>query len=779
MNHPWLRKLLDIESIPADATDLAIVWQHPWPAWVWFLLILLAATFAWWTYFHIEGRRSARVLLAGLRAAALVAILLLISGPMLEMPRERTEEDWVVFLADRSASMNVADVAAGSLRRTRDDQLRGIVDANGPLWNELDTDRQLVWLGFHQGAFDIAGPTSAAAGADTFAPSDLGPSDGWRTNINAALEQALQRAAARPLSGIVIFSDGRTTDPPSRALVKRLQSENIRVSVVPLGSADATGDLAVRRVDAPRRAFLRDRVPVAVEIDRTAADSSPDAVVTLVDRASGRELDRRSLSEAGADGRIMLSGEPSAAGAAEWSVTIDSGGADLIPENNTSTVSIELIDRPLRVLYIDGYPRWEYRYVKNLLVREASTESSIMLLSADRDFAQEGNTPISRLPRTAEEFAAYDVIIIGDVPATFFTSEQIDLMRDQVARRGAGMLWIGGPRYTPATYAGCSLVDLLPIRGNLTLDTLDQPITLAPTPLAERLGILQMAVGDDRGWPAVLSDETSGWSALQWAQHIPADQLKPTAEVIAHTVQPIDQVPAPIVVHMRFGAGRVLYVATDEIWRWRYGRGELFPEQFWLQLVRLLGRETLGTGAGTADLVIDPDQVLVGQPAQVVFRVNDEQALPPALTSVGASELSPSGHATDLILRRVGGDEGAAEFVATVVPDSDGSHTVTISDPLFAQLQLSASVMAQRPDDELRHPEADHTLLAALAHDTGGRVLDPADLAALRDPQVLPNRAVTTVTSIRENIWNTPLAFALVLLLLTFEWVGRKLLRLT
>jgi hypothetical protein len=769
VNHPWLRWLLDVDSIPPDAEGVVLGWEHPWPAWVWVLIVVAALVLAWVTYFPVEGRRSVRAMLAAVRGFALLAIAVLISGPVLEMPQERTEQDWVLILADRSASLSVADVGSGGARISRDEQMATSLRDHADLFKELARTRQLVWLGFHQGAFDLRfDPETGVV--------DLGDATGWRTSLSTALEQALQRAAARPLSGVVLFSDGRTSDAPTRALVRRLQSEDVRVSVAPLGSSEPTGDLAVRRIEAPQRAFVRDRVPVSVELDRVGNAVARDGMVRLVDTSTGRELDSVALSEVDDRGHVTLSGEPTSAGQATWQVVVDAGDRDLVPENNAQLVTVELIDRPLRVLYIEGYPRWEYRYFKNLLVREESIESSVMLLSADRDFAQEGNAPITRLPRTAEEFAAYDVIALGDVPATFFPAEQLALIRDQVALRGAGLLWIGGPRSTPSTYAGSELADLLPMRGDLELESVPMPVNMTPTPLAQRLGVLQMASGARAGWPHELEDPSQGWSSFQWAQHIASSSLKPTTEVLARTVQSIDGEPAPLIMHLRFGAGRVLYLATDEIWRWRYGRGELLPEQFWLQMVRMLGRESLSGGEAVL-LEVEPRRVEVGQPAQLRLRVLDARLADPSVTRMGGSVVSTRGEAADIELQRAS-ESGPAEFITTFISEAAGTFTVRLDDPALGGLRPEATLVVERPDDEMRRPETDHPLLATLAAETGGRVLSPDDLSALRDPQVLPNRSITTMTGIRERIWNTPLALIVVVVLLTLEWVGRKLIRL-
>ena len=121
-------------------------------------------------------------------------------------------------------------------------------------------------------------------------------------------------------------------------------------------------------------------------------------------------------------------------------------------KDNIETHKIQYIDNPIRVLYIDGYPRWEYRYLKSVLVREKSIDSSILLVSADREFAQEGNTPLKRLPQTAEELKEFDVILVGDVHENYWSEKQKQLLKEHVGKRGAGIIWIGGDSMMPYTY---------------------------------------------------------------------------------------------------------------------------------------------------------------------------------------------------------------------------------------------------------------------------------------------------------------------------------------
>lgn len=72
-------------------------------------------------------------------------------------------------------------------------------------------------------------------------------------------------------------------------------------------------------------------------------------------------------------------------------------------------------------------------------------------------------------------------------------------------------------------------------------------------------------------------------------QRIDPSSVKPTAEILADARRRFpaggSAATSAAVLTMRFGAGRVAYVATDETWRWRYGRGESYQERFWLPLI--------------------------------------------------------------------------------------------------------------------------------------------------------------------------------------------------
>jgi hypothetical protein len=317
---------------------------------------------------------------------------------------------------------------------------------------------------------------------------------------------------------------------------------------------------------------------------------------------------------------------------------------------------------------------------------------------------------------------------------------------------------------------------------------------------------------------------------LRYVQRIDEALLKPTVQTLAVALpvgaEPLDAADAPgasderrpaptatvtpsagepLVMLMRFGAGNVLYVATDETWRWRYARGETLFERFWLGLIRAMSRDRLARTGRAARLVVSPERAVVEQPVLLALELFDQRLIDDAPASVEveltrtATDAGAAGFDTfdaaplRLTLRRVGAsdndpttgsadstptDAGAAavRYRATWVASAPGTWTAALSDRALPAADLAAEVEVAWPLDELRRPETDHAALAALAEETDGRVIPPAELADIAD--LLPNRERRRLIERAEPIWDAPITLIIVLSLLTIEWLGRRAIRL-
>lgn len=800
--------LFSLRKLSAADESVTLEFARSMPLWGWIGVVLALGLFACWSYSRLLGPRWARYALGTVRTLALVLVALIIAGPRLVKQSERIEKDWVVVMVDRSASLGVPDAPGGeaAARRAREQQLRSLIGGAWPTFGGLMNERNVLFVGFDGGAFDLklipgSGPGSPPMGLD------LGEPEGRRTRIGQSLEQVVRRTAAKPLAGVVLFTDGRSADAPGRSVLRQLTARQVPIFPVPLGDPSPLLDPAVLRVDATSSAFVGDLIPVTADLAMLGAegDARPRGVVRLVDDATGLVLDERRLGDnderaAGAT-RITLVGKPEAAGRASWSVVLVPEGADISEENNRVAFAVELADRPINVLYVDGYPRWEYRYLKNHLVREQSIRSSVTMLSSDKRYIQEGTEVLASLPRTAQEWARFDAIILGDLRPDVFSAEQLRQIKAVVAQRGTGLMWVAGGGAVPGAWRGTPLEDLIPFSiaqdggstGGAVTPVWLEPVVMSPAPAAGRYGVLRLGESADDGWIPELSSGTLPWSLFRWVQRIPVRSMKPAAESLAWAVPASgavrgdDSQRTPMVMTMRYGAGRTVYVATDEIWRYRFGRGETLPERFWIPLVRLLARESLGRSGKPAVLQVAPQRALTDQPVRITVKLLDQSLLDANPETIRVRiqrtqtardadvfeqiELRPERSADEA-------EGGVGTYSAAWLTAEPGSYAVRAIDPLLAGLELAAQVDVQLPEDELRAPQADHALLNELAAQTGGTVLDAAGLARL--PNLLPNRELRLLgTPEIETLWDKPVVLTMLVVLLTLEWAGRRLIKLS
>ena len=755
-----MRWLFGIESIPHGSTGLEFAWQYPLADWVWLLTWVAAVAIGWWSYQRVIGTPRSRVTLAAIRAALILLLVSLAAGPLLRLGVFESEPDWVAVLVDRSRSMSIEDKRDEAGRPLARESVAQRV-MRDDVWSRIDTTREIVWLGFHASAFDL----------DPNAPASA---DGWTTDLSLPIESALRRLVGRPASAIVVISDGKTPRPIDREVIHALQARALPVFVVPVGSAEPVTDLSITELEAAPRAFVRDHVPVVARVECAGGVPSGPVEVELVDVESGRIIDTVTMTPAeftGDHADAVLTGASPGAGSTKWMVRVRGRGDDLVRGNDERSIEIEFVDRPLRVLYIEGYPRWEYRYLKNLLIREESLESSVMLLSADRDFAQEGNAPLERLPQSTDEFEDYDLFIIGDVPGSSLSQTQIEHIASAVNERGAGLLWIVGERSTPGSWRGTDLESLLPIRG--IPERVDEMVFLEPTAAALRGGVLQLGEGARDEWPVSLGRDGDR-GGLEWALHIDQDSLKPATEVLARAQTRSGVDPTALVVSMRYGAGVIVLVGTDETWRWRHGIGETYQERFWIQFIRYLARGSVQRDDRPFRLVAEPRRPEAGAPALIRVEVQDAKAggvAGDAPLEARAEPLDSSGTVSGQSIQLV---RSGAQWVGAWTPESPGAWRIHVDSSRTGILEQVVEVT--RSDAELLDPKTDHAQLADLATRTGGAVLAPTELNRLET--LLPRRALTKEQAIIDPIWNSPAALIAVLTLFLAEWIGRRRLRL-
>ncbi len=776
---------------------------HPFETWIWAAGIIAIIALSWWSYRSLPGNRLERSLMMAMRSCLLIVLGVLAMGPMLERQRTSTEQDWTLVLVDQSRSMLTPDVAnpnpetsIGNI--TRFDQLNIMLADSTAQWDELSTRKHVQWIGFGDRITPISSQTRQSKAFDH--------PQGSSTNIAQAIKDALNLARARPISSIILISDGRSFDEIDRELINTLNQQQIPIYAVPMGSAQPIADVEIIRIESPTVVFADDRVPMRAIVQTRGID--PKTIqqlglqIEIIDHATANRIAISPIlpNAPRAQGtnttlhEVALSFMPEHIGNYDYDIRIvdrlgnpiDIGSDfDLNPTNNHARTTLGVIDRPMRVLYIDGYPRWEQRYLKNLLLRESSITSSSLLLASTRRSIQDGDELITSLPITKEQWEPFDVIILGDVEPSLFSQSQLDGLREHISTHGAGLLWIAGQGSTPNKWFDTPIASLLPLRKNTSTSSRpvvrpwETQVVMKSTPEANRIGLL--AMNDQRdGWLDRLSNPQTGWSKLRWALAIDPASLKPGVSILATAHPTSTNEPAlPIITMMRYGSGKSIFVGTDEIWRWRYGRGEDLPERFWLPLIRSLGRGTIDRRAAPAQLSIHPNTPMPNQPVQIVLDLFD-QATIDLLPHKVTVEIAPviqqdqtgiHRQPTTLTLQGIGPTR-----TATWVPDQPGIYEVRIiASATLSQVSTKARVIAK--SNEQRQLDTNHALLATLAQETAGQVIQPSAFGSI--PDLIPNRARTTTRSPEQvSLWDRPISLIVPIALLLIEWIGRRRLRL-
>ncbi|MBU0716666.1 MAG: hypothetical protein KJ749_00320 [Planctomycetes bacterium] len=628
--------------------------------------------------------------------------------------------------------------------------------------------------------------------------------DGSRTDGAGAIAQAIDDARGRRLAAIIIASDGRATESSNlEDALDLARGRQIPIYPLRIGSPRRPRDIDVGPLRADGTVFVKDRLAVETVLSASGLAESTPVTVQLIDEQTKEMVASREVTfDSGATtATVELVVQPIRTGLIRYRLEAVPLPNEEVTENNGSTIDVRIIDERLRVLYVEGYPRYEYRYLKNALLREETISLSVLLLEADEGFVQEGTEPIRRFPNTPEELNRYDVVLFGDVDprAGWLTQAQMKMLLDYVGYRGGGFGLLAGERAAPGRFRGTPLEKLVPVRiAGQADEGLDErsagSYRLDLTPEGRRSRLFQTGPEGESWWGG---DDREGGvlPALYWVARTAGP--KPGATVLAYTVSlpgggddASAADPIPLVVTSRYGAGNVFFQATDDTWRWRRHTGEHLHDTYWVRVVRELMR---------ADILAQSRQVVIRTDARVyeygaAARVRVE-VLDPELTVANPEKMEivvtrigeaaegqttiprASRSANSLIVGRFSVDRigvNSNRYEGTYLPPDPGRFRLTVEGlPELVESGGPAAVFhVKLPDAEASRREADHTALERMAGASGGAVIELDELEAAFG--AIPDRSAQIPNDITEPLWDSKLALVLFLLLMTVEWTLRK-----
>lgn len=743
---------------------------------------------------NLGGRRARR--LVGLRLTALGLLAWILLEPTFVRVVKRRLDRQVAVLWDQSASMNLTDDGAD---RTRAEIAKQAVESSGIL-KKLGGQVRIREIPFAR------------------SPADDGqsPAGGWNqaTDIAAALDTALEQIPPDELAGALVLTDGRH-NRPSRVeeSARRFGILDAPLGVVVIGGDEPPRDAAVLAVRSPDAIHLGDRMRVSADLKFDGYKGGQAKVRLTCD---GKPVEEKEISipEDRHREEVRFAHLPGEGGTGNYQVEIAKLPGERFYDNNAWSFETSITEARVNVLLADAYPRWEFRYLRNLFYgRDKSVHLQWVLLHPDEVEGQ-GRAPVSasaarpfgqamatRLPENEAEWRKFDVIILGDLPPDAIPSGTWEVISRCVNERGAMLVFVAGPSHMPHALDDPAARGLLPLDPGWSRRTL----------FGDGGGTFRFALtSEGRHHPAtrhvagsLANDQVwSSFPAMSWRHPVVsvkegADILLTAAEESGAGFETPEPVPVggalenlarrreieakrALLVTRQTGHGKVAAVLTDRTWRLREGAGDVHHHRFWGSLVRWGAGPLLRAGSDKVALGTDQLTYTADDPVMITARLRDADLNPVADGTLRA-EISRDGKVIATIpLAPVEGSNGLHEGKAAPIR-SPGMHAVRIlgqqAEKLLAAdgkdaLATGFRVVGARGPIELAETTPDRPLMEQAAAASGGRVAGPGEIASLL-PLFLTEGADRE--EIRETpLWDNALVFAALALVLTSEWWLRR-----
>jgi len=769
-----------------------------WPAW--WLAAGGLAFLAYLVYKHESGTAlpKHKIFMGILRAAALLLLLAVIFRPVRISEQSHIEDSVLAIMTDTSLSMEMRDryrdesyeaalaAAAGiappgteRLSAAQRDKLailnrtQVVTAALDHLGAELLRElREKCTPRLYTFSSDVASrewPREGQSFETTLEPR------GRTTAIGDCIRQVTRELKGRRIAGLVIISDGQCNigrDPVAAAEEFALSREEpFPIFTVGVGDPSEPKDIEVLQIFGNNTVFANDYVVFNVAVNSAGFAGKE---VRLRIEAPGKTLASRMVRLQ--DDRLRqvpVRFKIDAAGKYECRAKIEPGAGEITAENNESPPHLlEVISRPIQVLVVAEKPTWEYRYLKNYLIRDTSVTVSLLLQSADPEFFQEGTRPIAEFPKTREALFAYDVVILLGANAARLSEADFHNLQAFVENVGGGLLVAAHENYPPSIYTNTPIEKLLPVVPGPPLyydplrerPVLQRSFTPALSPAGRRHPVTALAPTDE--------ENSRLWQNLPGLfYYFPAQKLKPgAAALLEHPTEGNEHGRYPLAAVQFYRSGRIMYVGIDSTWRWRFMRGDTYFGRFWGQAIRFLSSSRLLGANKRLSVAADKAAYILGRKVILHARSLDRFYEPTRASKLAATLASADFKEEKLELKAVAGSHGI--FRGEFTPAAPGKYTVTITTGPGGPAEASCSFTVRMPALEYDSPGMDAGTLRRIAGASGGRYFLLPEIDRISDELEKLREEYTSEE--QHDIWDTPLLLIFFAALIVTEWAVRK-----
>ena len=721
-------------------------------------VLAIAAAAAVITYAGARARASRRdrLVLAAVRVAIILVLAFCLWDPALIVRSTERQQNFLGILVDDSLSMRIAD-DDGVDRATR---VQELLEENAPLRQALADRFELRFFQFNRDARRLDDLRML-----TF--------EGTRSRVAQALTRAREELAGLPLSGLVVVTDGAdNADEPLAELLPQLKAANVPVFTVGVGRETFARDIQLSEIETPRRVLKGTALQVNVVLSQVGYAGD---VVALEVQSEGRLISTQDVTLPG-------DGEPSTVrvrftltdpGPQVLDFRVAPRPDEMVTQNNVRQVLLTVEDRREKILYFEGEPRFEVKFLRRAVSDDENLQVVVLQRTADNKFlrldTEDPDDLAAGFPRTREELFAYRALIIGSVEASYFTADQLRMIADFVGERGGGFLMIGGLHaFGEGGYVGTPVADVLPVilEDADASDARFRELHVSATRAGAAHTATQIAPSED--------ESAERWQALPPVSTLnQVVMLKPGATALLTGEDEEGGEEQVVLAYHRYGAGKALALSIQDSWMWQMAADipvdDMTHELFWRRVLRWMVD-------GVPDQVtatITRDRIEPGEPAEIVASVADRVFLETNSGRVTAEVTGPTGAVTEVPLEWTAEENG--EYRGQFTASDRGLHevlvTATEDDTLLGSSRTFA--LASPGDREFFDAGMRAGLLERLADDTGGRFYTTDTVSALPDDIEVVGGGITIVEE--RELWDMPAVLLTLVLLLAAEWGFRRL----
>ena len=723
-----------------------LVFTGQWSAPLVYLFVAMALAAITFSLFRkrLSARPVELLVVWLLQWAMLLVVVWVLLLPAISTERLRDGENSVALVLDTSQSM-----AYGVDRSRFKDALSAL---SGSLSDEIAPNVSIQ-------RYELSGDARPVNSFEASTP------EGGRTALASSLESVLREARFVPLAAVILASDGADTSGGlTLEELAELAGFGVPVHTIAVGRESMAEDLELADVVLAERTVPGSTIAGRVSIRHDGAGT------TRIKVYDGQELLASVPVELQPDSAITTTSidiDLAGAGHRQLDFTVEPRDGERELRNNSRSRIVEVAEENYRILYFEGEPRWEYKFLRRAIANDEDLRIVSLLRVSPNKFYRQGLDSPDQLedgfPNSRDELFAYDAVIIGSVESASLSAEQQRLIRDFVAERGGGFLMLAGPNgLGNGGWGQSELAHVLPSRLSPS-STNSFFRKRAKVRLSAQGSVAEMLRFED-----LASENRASWEALpEVADYQVTNELKPAAVALLHVTTDKNEL-LPLLITQPFGRGHSYILATGGTWRWQMSLPveDDRHETFWRQFLRALVADTPRKESLTAKAKAGVTNIsLRAEISYNAFRpLND--------ISVSALVSHEDGETWSVPLAPSADEPGV--FSASIEPGESGTYYIEALGERGGEPVTTIRSSIRHEVDRAEHfnLRRDSALLQRLSEATGGRYFEGDGLPAL--PELL--RYSRTGITVKEThpIWDAPAVFLLLMLLKAGEWFLRR-----